>query len=346
MKKFLSLPPVSFVVETAELYLRVGAARAAAALSYFLILTLFPLLVCVNYFIGLFHLDLENLLQSLDQILPAEALAVIQDYLSYVAGSQSDALLLASLITILISASAGLRTLLAAMDELHGASDPRPFRRAALSVGLSALFLLTVYLSVVVIFTGEWFFWLLEEQLPRYMIEHIPLSALSGLWRWMRYLLLFCFVLLLVLIVYRAGAVLLVYRDVLPLCPGLWVAGLPDYPAGVALPVRQSAAAGGGGGPGAGGQAEGIKTAPENRRRLYTLLVRPGGLRLRGVDVQLLAVALGFDENVHGLLGGTDHGAVHLLVIRHNDNHPQGAALRLLPCFLDGSARGGECTGG
>ena len=35
MKKFLSLPPVSFVVETAELYLRVGAARAAAALSYF-----------------------------------------------------------------------------------------------------------------------------------------------------------------------------------------------------------------------------------------------------------------------------------------------------------------------
>ena len=205
MKKFLSLPPVSFVVETAELYLRVGVARAAAALSYFLILTLFPLLVCVNYFIGLFHLDLENLLQSLDQILPAEALAVIQDYLSYVAGSQSDALLLASLITILISASAGLRTLLAAMDELHGASDPRPFRRAALSVGLSALFLLTVYLSVVVIFTGEWFFWLLEEQLPRYMIEHIPLSALSGLWRWMRYLLLFCFVLMLVLIVYRAG---------------------------------------------------------------------------------------------------------------------------------------------
>ena len=129
MKKFLSLPPVSFAVEAAGLYLRVGASRAAAALSYFLILTLFPLLVCVNYFIGLFHLDLENLLQSLDQILPAEALAVIQDYLGYVSESQSRALLLASLITILISASAGLRTLLAAMDDLHGASDPRPFRR-------------------------------------------------------------------------------------------------------------------------------------------------------------------------------------------------------------------------
>ena len=205
MKKLFSLPPVSFVVETANVYLGVGAPRSAAALSYFLILTLFPLLVCVNYFIGLFHLDLENLLQSLDQILPADVLAVLTDYLGYAADSQSRPLLLASLFTILVSASAGLRTLLATMDSLHGTKKVSAFRRVLASVLLSALFLMTIYLSVVVIFTGEWFFWLLEEQLPRYMIEHIPLSALSGLWRWMRYLLLFCFVLLLVLMVYRAG---------------------------------------------------------------------------------------------------------------------------------------------
>ena len=203
MQKLFSLPPVSFVVETAELFLKMGASRAAAALSYFLILTLFPLLVCVNYFIGLFHLDLENLLLSLDQFLPDEVLLVMRDYLGYVAGSQSRALLLASLVTILISASAGLRTLLAAMDGLHGVKNTHAVRRVVLSVALSALFLLTIYLSVVVIFTGEWFFWLLEERLPRRIAELIP--PLSGLWRWMRYLLLFCFVLLLVLIVYRAG---------------------------------------------------------------------------------------------------------------------------------------------
>lgn len=205
MKKILSFPPVSFTVETAELYMSVGAPRSAAALSYFLILTLFPLLVCVNYFIGLFHLDLENLLRSLDQLLPAGVLAVMEDYLLYVAGSQSDALLLASFFTILISASAGLRTLLATMDTLHGVENTHIIRRMLVSVLLSALFLLTIYLSVVVIFTGEWFFRLLEEHLPLYIAELLPLDALSGLWRWMRYLLLFCFVLLLVLIVYRAG---------------------------------------------------------------------------------------------------------------------------------------------
>lgn len=203
MKKILSFPPISFVVETAELYMSIGAPRSAAALSYFLVLTLFPLLVCVNYFIGLFHLDLENLLRSLDQILPAQALAVMEDYLGYVAGSQSQALLLASLITILVSASAGLRTLLATLDSLHGTKNVPILRRVLLSVLLSALFLLTIYLSVLVIFTGEWFFWLLEEHLPLGIAELIP--PLSGLWRWMRYLLLFCFVLLLVLVVYRAG---------------------------------------------------------------------------------------------------------------------------------------------
>ena len=205
MKKVLSLPPVSFILEAAALFTRVGAPRSAAALSYFLVLTLFPLLVCVNYFIGLFHLDLENLLNSLDQLLPDGVLLILTDYLSYVASSQSPALLLASLTTILISASAGLRTLLATMDSLHGVENTHVIRRALFSVLLSALFLLTIYLSVVVIFTGEWFFWLLEEHLPQRIVELIPLSALSGLWRWMRYLLLFCFVLLLVLIVYRAG---------------------------------------------------------------------------------------------------------------------------------------------
>ena len=205
LKKLISMPPVSFVLEMTDLYGRVGVSRSAAALSYFLILTLFPLLVCVNYFIGLFHLDLEHFLYSLDQLLPSGVLAVISDYLSYVAAIQSPALLLASLFTILFYASAGLLTLLLTMDQLYEREDVHPFRRLAASVILSLLFLLTVYLSVVVIFTGDWFFNLLQSHLPDYIARLLPLEALSGLWIWLRYLLLFCFVMLLVLIVYRTG---------------------------------------------------------------------------------------------------------------------------------------------
>ena len=205
LHRVLSLPPVSFAWETARLCGRVGVSRSAAALSYFLILTLFPLLVCVNALLGLFHGSLEEVLLSLDQFLPPEVLSVLADYLGYVGGIQSPALLAASLFTILVSASAGLRTLFLTMDELYGVGQDHGLRRIVLSVVLSLLFLLTVYLSVVVIFTGDWFFHLLEGRLPEALARLLPLAALGRLWAWLRYLLLFCFVLLLVLMVYRAG---------------------------------------------------------------------------------------------------------------------------------------------
>ena len=62
MKRLLSFPPISFTLAAFTTTGRCGGAPAPAALSYFLILTLFPLLMCVNYFIGLFHLSLEQIL--------------------------------------------------------------------------------------------------------------------------------------------------------------------------------------------------------------------------------------------------------------------------------------------
>lgn len=208
LKRIFSLPPVSFAWEVWDTYARVGVPRSAAALSYFLILTLFPLLMCVNFFIGLFHLNLEQVVQALDQVLPTEVLTIISDYLTYVGGIQSPALLAASLFTILVSASAGLRTLFLTMDELYGVRQDNGVRRIVLSVVLSLLFLLTVYLSIVVIFTGDWFFHFLRTSLPPRLVALLPLEVLEvlgELWQWMRYLLLFCFVLLLVLAIYRVG---------------------------------------------------------------------------------------------------------------------------------------------
>jgi len=206
-KRFLALPPVSFVLDVWEDYYRIGADRSAAALSYFLILTLFPLLLCVNWFIGLFRLDLTELLRALDQFLPAGAVEILVDYVEYVSGSgQSLALFVAGLSAILISASAALRVLFQTMDNLYGVENAHPLGRFVLSFLLSLLFLLTVYLSVVVIFTGGWFFHLLETHLPPRLAALLPLEAMGALWRWARYLVLFGAVLVLLLVIYRAGA--------------------------------------------------------------------------------------------------------------------------------------------
>lgn len=205
LQKLVSLPPVALGLKLLAAYHRVAIARSAAALAYFLILTLFPLLVCVNGFIGLFRLDLQAMLDTLTQLLPAQVLLLLEDYLLALPARQSNALVTASLVTLLLSASAGLRTLFHTMDQLYGTQPRHPFLRTLSSLFLSLLFLLTIYLSVVVIFTGDWFFGLLQTHLPHTLTSLIPLEPLGQLWRWMRYLLLFCFMLLLVLLLYRTG---------------------------------------------------------------------------------------------------------------------------------------------
>ena len=265
MKRLLSFPPISFTLEAFSTYGRCGVAQAAAALSYFLILTLFPLLMCVNYFIGLFHLSLEQLLSGLDQVLPDQALAVMQDYLAYASLNQSPAIVAAALVAIALSASAGLRALLLAMDKLYGLEHPGGLRRIALSVILSLLFLLTIYLSVVVIFTGDWFFHLLETHLPDPPLRpvqslaldplsaavllrpaagagHLPPGHSSALPQQPEAAAQFplhrC------LTGGRLSSVLLVHRPVLPLLHAVRLSGLPHHPSGVALLLRQRAPAG------------------------------------------------------------------------------------------------------
>ena len=205
MKKLLELPPVRFALELWDVYGRCGGPQSAAALAYFLILTLFPLLLCVNCFIGLFHLNLEQFLLGLDRLLPREGLGVMRDFLSYASRTYAPAVLPAALAAIVFSASAGLRTLFHALEEISGRRPRVDIGRFLMSIALSLVFLAGIYLSIIVIFTGEWFFHLLEVHLPQALLAALPLSALSQLWLWLKYLLLFCAMLLIVLALYWEG---------------------------------------------------------------------------------------------------------------------------------------------
>ena len=48
MKRIWNSPPARFVREIVELYFSARVSRSAAELAYFLILTFFPILICVN----------------------------------------------------------------------------------------------------------------------------------------------------------------------------------------------------------------------------------------------------------------------------------------------------------
>ncbi len=200
MRRVLEFPPVRFVLELAELYFNKRIARSAAALAYFLILTFFPVLICINAFVGLLHLDVNMVMLAAEPFLPGESLGVLGDYLRYINENQSTGLLIAGVGVTIFSASSAFRTLMSTMDELYDRTSYTGIWQVLASLVFSALLLVTIYLSIVVVLTGEWLFSLLVRFLD------LDAAALPWDWQWLRFLLLFALVLFFVLVVYRVSA--------------------------------------------------------------------------------------------------------------------------------------------
>ena len=72
--------------------------RNSAALAYYLLFTLFPLLIFVSSLLGLLDLDVASITQSLTPILPREVLTILEVYLDYVAQTSSSSMLWFSLV--------------------------------------------------------------------------------------------------------------------------------------------------------------------------------------------------------------------------------------------------------
>ena len=196
----LRFPPVAFALELKVFYDRLGVSRAAAALAYFLILSVFPLLICVNAFIGLLRLDTNAVMAAAAPFIPQESLSVVGEYLNYITDNETQGLLAAGIFMTLFTASAAFRALMNIMDDLYERRSYKGVGQLIASILFSVLFLVTIYLSLAVLITGEWLFHLLEEYL------HINAGLLPWDWQWLRFLILFCLVLLFVLLVYRLSA--------------------------------------------------------------------------------------------------------------------------------------------
>ncbi|MCI6255998.1 MAG: YihY/virulence factor BrkB family protein [Clostridiales bacterium] len=200
MKRVLEWGPVKFVAEIVDIYFRKRVSRSAAELAYFLILTFFPIVICVNAFIGLLDLDVGQVLQAAEGFIPREGLAIIADYIGYITDNQSAALLAGGAATTLFASSAAVRALMNIMDDIYDRRSYKGVGQVVVSVLFSLLLLVTIYLSIVVLLTGEWLFHLIAR------FFHLQDIDLPWAWQWMRFLVLFCLVLVFVLLLYRISA--------------------------------------------------------------------------------------------------------------------------------------------
>ena len=166
----------------AALYSGKRIPHAAAALSYYLTMTAFPLIICLYSLLGNSYARAMEILEFLDQFLSAETTRTIKSFLSYVADSHSTAMLIAGLTVLLTSASAAVRTLQATIGDMQGGRRFQGFRDFLFSFVISLAFLASMYFGIVVMFTGRDFIELLNGWLP--------FIDFSSSWQWIRFLLL------------------------------------------------------------------------------------------------------------------------------------------------------------
>ena len=198
-------PAAGFLKELLGAASRCNLMRSAAALTYYFVLSVFPLMICINACVGMLHVDARALLESVGRLFPAEALGLAEDYVDYLSHNQAALLLPAGVAAMLMSGSAGVRVLLDSTDEFFGLERRVSPRRVAISVLFSFFLLVAMYLALVVVLAGGWLFGAVRRLLPAGLEGRIGLDVISGLWLNLRYLLLFSFILLLVMALYRLG---------------------------------------------------------------------------------------------------------------------------------------------
>lgn len=147
----------------------------------------------MNAFLGLLKLDAIEIIQFAELLIPEVSQEIIETYLSYISGNQSIGLLVAGILMIVTTASAAYRALIRIMAKIYELPPAKGVRHMVTSVIFPFGLLITIYLSIGVILTGDWFMdWLSVK---------LSIELFANVWKDVRFLLLFLVFFLFVLLI-------------------------------------------------------------------------------------------------------------------------------------------------
>ena len=189
---------LSIVRELVEIFFKNKVSRSAAQLAYYMVLSLFPLLICVNAMLGSLNAENTALMAGLKSIVPRAAYESVMEYLGYVSQNFSPAMLIMALVVLVTSSSAAFRAVITVMAEMQDEHRYIGFWKGVFSVVFSLLFLLAVYASCAIIITGDWFI--------SFISPYVDAGFLAGFWQWLRFVLLFFILFAIIYGIYKLSA--------------------------------------------------------------------------------------------------------------------------------------------
>ena len=180
--------------EMLRIYLEKRVSRAAAELAYFLVLSIFPMLICLNAMLGNMFPSEKNFIDMAEGLVPAGTLSILSDYIGYISSNSNSAMVTAGIMLMATTAAAVFRSIHSIMGEIQG--KPRykgPFS-LAVSFIFAIVFLGVMYFGVIVVFAGNWFL--------TFLSDHFWIGV-SDAWTWLRFVMLFLILFVIIGGVYR-----------------------------------------------------------------------------------------------------------------------------------------------
>ena len=186
------------VKEIIVVFLNYPVARSAAALSYYLTLTIFPFLICASVILGTLNIQETDAFALLEGVMPQAAYSTISDFLNYITNSRSEVMFTIGITAMLTSSSAAFRSFTGITGEIQGKMRFSGIWGWLISFIFSVMFLAAIYASALVILSGEW--------LMHFLDLHFNTMEITALWRWIRFVILFLLLFAVIYGVYLVSA--------------------------------------------------------------------------------------------------------------------------------------------
>lgn len=159
-------------------------ARDSAALTYYLLFAIFPLLIFVSTLLGVLELDIASITAVLAPILPSDVVDIIRTYLEYVAANQSRQLLWFSLIFSIWFPMRSTGCLMHSLRKAFGRSAPENILLGQLRTLLFTIWMIFVIgLTLTLVVVGR--------RALYFLSGFLPLSeTFISVWGYLRFIIL------------------------------------------------------------------------------------------------------------------------------------------------------------
>ncbi len=161
--------------------------KSAAALAYYLLFAIFPLLIFASNLLGLLDININSVTTALSHILPKDIVSLAENYLDYVSHTSSRTLLWFSLIfSVWFPMRAVKRLMLDVRMAYHLKAPKNPYTFAIRQLVYTIVFLIVIALTLLLSTLGQNILSLIFSFLPQSALKMS--DYLLNIWQYIRFI--------------------------------------------------------------------------------------------------------------------------------------------------------------